>query len=1530
MILSLQKLNSELIAEIQELRAELSEVKKQVPGKSSLNNKSSQDSSSQPVLVDLDESSVSEITHRPLNPVTVPHSFFSTEDLVDIENSISIKAKVRVIGTSMTRQVAEYLTTLLPEFTVSGDTFPNAKMSTIFECLISSSADYGPNDYIFIVGGTNDIPDLHNSPIDKIVLTSGSAHHSMRRLSCVTSNIPTEHVEHTYMLGGCSVDGQSMNTHSICSPMRNDMLCNLDTYCDIDTAQSTCDKIPIPHSHCDNDFNFCDTPSLDLPINIVSDLQRSGHSITCSYGPNLPGPCNRRGLHSLVQSTSTSPNFVIPDSSVELTNESDCVNHSDQQENGTRSVNPPYVRNSLSPFSLSIHSNNSPLSRSDNIVVVHNNITGCINAWKFFQNLCYFLRFLAEAFLRQQNSQHMITSSSDPTFPLSSNQGNGITNRKLSVSAPPFYPSRHYAPNPSSESTRTNLSPLATPFIPGTNQHQLRLSKISSLHTLSSFSYSHSHTSPPSFSHSHTSPPPLSLSHTSPPSLALPRTSPPSLSLPHTSPPPFSLSHTSRPSLSLPHTSPPSLSLSYTPHPSFSHSHTSPSSLSHPSHLFQHSPPINLLLPPSFLPPSPPQSGSGTNSSTPHQNVLTILHQNLQSIGTTGKKVPELEVFLSHLERTESLSPDILCFTETWMSEKTAPCINIPGYENTSSFYRKHTTGGGVSIFTRSALKFIPLPIGIGCVEYSFEYTVAVNADAGIVILGVYRSNNPRGSIDVFFDLLEKVLEKVKTFRCMILCGDFNIDFLTPHSARTRFSTLLNSFNLKTTVSTPTRVTPTTSTCIDNICVNLPPSKILNDVRNFYSGIGDHKFAQVVCLEAQPLQNNTKVFTRVYPPKKIPKFLENISNIDFSPIYSTNDVNDKLSIFYNLLLPTFNHYFPYKTITLGSKKRKPWITRGIINSSAQKRILFQNSRNSNDVSLHNHYKRYCRILQNIVREAKQMYTIQRIQSAPKNKKGKRVWEVVREFSRNKKQEKTLRIKNGSTLSTDPLQIADLFNDFWSNVSSSLTPHSSLTTHSSSSLTPHSSLTSPSSSSLTSHSSSSLTSHSSLTPHSSLTSHSSSSLTSHSSSSLTPHSSLTSHSSSSLTFHSSSSFTPHSSLSSSSLLTSHSSSSLTSHSSSSITSHSSSSLTPHSSSSLTSHSYSSLTSHSSSSLTSHSSSSLTPHSSSSLTSHSSSSLTSHSSSSLTSHSSSSLTPHSSSSLTSHSSSSLTSHSSSSLTPHSSSSLTSHSSSSLSSGFPSRSVTSLAEALVWFASYLSGRHQRVRVPGGGSGVQRDIFSSPLPVRSGVPQGSVLGPLLFLLYINDIVIPDPLVKFVLFADDTTILAATIEHDENEELMQGLCAFVLGICVVFNDSSVPTFTKESLRQLILKRIGMEMFLDKLSEVSRHEVYSRAAKKPQLDPERAHEPLLDYEFCKLYKALEGPVSRCIAEKSGVQDGGDSSLEQYTALISTQAKQIADLESKHAMMKEENEQHKARIEQLTLHMRQLHDHNIVLKSQVRL
>ena len=64
-----------------------------------------------------------------------------------------------------------------------------------------------------------------------------------------------------------------------------------------------------------------------------------------------------------------------------------------------------------------------------------------------------------------------------------------------------------------------------------------------------------------------------------------------------------------------------------------------------------------------------------------------------------------------------------------------------------------------------------------------------------------------------------------------------------------------------------------------------------------------------------------------------------------------------------------------------------------------------------------------------------------------------------------------------------------------------------------------------------------------------------------------------------------------------------------------------------------------------------------------------------------------------------------------------------------------------------SYLSNRKQYV--------VFDDINSQVLDIKTGVPQGSILGPLLFLNYINDIVKSSNLFKFILFADDTTIIA-------------------------------------------------------------------------------------------------------------------------------------------------------------------------------
>ena len=83
--------------------------------------------------------------------------------------------------------------------------------------------------------------------------------------------------------------------------------------------------------------------------------------------------------------------------------------------------------------------------------------------------------------------------------------------------------------------------------------------------------------------------------------------------------------------------------------------------------------------------------------------------------------------------------------------------------------------------------------------------------------------------------------------------------------------------------------------------------------------------------------------------------------------------------------------------------------------------------------------------------------------------------------------------------------------------------------------------------------------------------------------------------------------------------------------------------------------------------------------------------------------------------------------------------------------------------WFESYLKNRHQIVKIG--------DTLSDKMQIVCGVPQGSILGPILFLLYINDIKNSSKILKFFLYADDTSSLLISksiqkLESIYNKEL--------------------------------------------------------------------------------------------------------------------------------------------------------------------
>lgn len=78
--------------------------------------------------------------------------------------------------------------------------------------------------------------------------------------------------------------------------------------------------------------------------------------------------------------------------------------------------------------------------------------------------------------------------------------------------------------------------------------------------------------------------------------------------------------------------------------------------------------------------------------------------------------------------------------------------------------------------------------------------------------------------------------------------------------------------------------------------------------------------------------------------------------------------------------------------------------------------------------------------------------------------------------------------------------------------------------------------------------------------------------------------------------------------------------------------------------------------------------------------------------------------------------------------------------------------------WFKSYLLNRYQKVKIG--------NTLSDECHIECGVPQGSVLGPILFLLYINDIQNSSNILKFHLFADDTSTIYSNNELKNIQEV--------------------------------------------------------------------------------------------------------------------------------------------------------------------
>jgi hypothetical protein len=118
--------------------------------------------------------------------------------------------------------------------------------------------------------------------------------------------------------------------------------------------------------------------------------------------------------------------------------------------------------------------------------------------------------------------------------------------------------------------------------------------------------------------------------------------------------------------------------------------------------------------------------------------------------------------------------------------------------------------------------------------------------------------------------------------------------------------------------------------------------------------------------------------------------------------------------------------------SLYSNKPQPWLTSGIRTSCANERKLYLVYRNNNDPSIKEHFKKYCRILDKVIRTAKKYFLLK------SNNKTRTTWNIVKTITNNKRPTENITTMNlKKKLFGNSLAMVNAFNEYFSSVAEKL-------------------------------------------------------------------------------------------------------------------------------------------------------------------------------------------------------------------------------------------------------------------------------------------------------------------------------------------------------------------------------------------------------------------------------------------------------------------------------------------------------------
>jgi len=162
-----------------------------------------------------------------------------------------------------------------------------------------------------------------------------------------------------------------------------------------------------------------------------------------------------------------------------------------------------------------------------------------------------------------------------------------------------------------------------------------------------------------------------------------------------------------------------------------------------------------------------------------------------------------------------------------------------------------------------------------------------------------------------FLNNLELIIKKIQSKRKKILlCGDWNLNFLIDNTRLHELENLLLRYDLINTVNSPTRITCSSESLIDVIVTNreyLEQSTTVIDL-----GLSDH-LAQLIRIRSRKKSNTIKIIEkRQFTNSRVEEFINLLSQESWVEVINQLDVNASVEAFLRIFLHYFNIAFPYK------------------------------------------------------------------------------------------------------------------------------------------------------------------------------------------------------------------------------------------------------------------------------------------------------------------------------------------------------------------------------------------------------------------------------------------------------------------------------------------------------------------------------------------------------------------------------------------------------------------------------------------